>query len=215
MVTRGRTSGVIAALECRAPRCASLSSAAIAGAAATASGRRFWPGHHCHRAPLCLPPTLSCALQTLKYWDLRTPNPVHTQNLPERVYAMDCINKLLVVGTADRTIQVGAGEACSRKAGAGSGVVGRLRRARAAASGAGVRAAAAVVSNAGLDSAAGLVRLLAECSGQSRGGGTGDVDVALCTPAAAGLQPDCAADALQAAAVAAQVPDAVRWLLLT
>ncbi len=47
--------------------------------------------------------------KTLKYWDLRSPNPVHTQNLPERVYAMDVVNKLLVVGTADRNIQVREG----------------------------------------------------------------------------------------------------------
>ena len=45
--------------------------------------------------------------KTLKYWDLRTANPVHTQPLPERVYAMDVVDDLLVVGTADRTIQVG------------------------------------------------------------------------------------------------------------
>lgn len=44
--------------------------------------------------------------KTLKYWDLRSPNPVHTQQLPERVYAMDCLHPLLVVGTADRSIQV-------------------------------------------------------------------------------------------------------------
>lgn len=44
--------------------------------------------------------------KTLKYWDLRSPNPVHTQQLPERVYAMDCVHPLLVVGTADRAIQV-------------------------------------------------------------------------------------------------------------
>eukprot|EP00889_Picochlorum_renovo_P002252 jgi/Picre1/29282/NNA_004674.t1 len=44
--------------------------------------------------------------KTLKYWDLRSPNPVHTQQLPERVYAMDCTHPLLVVGTADRDILV-------------------------------------------------------------------------------------------------------------
>jgi len=27
--------------------------------------------------------------KTVKYWDLRSPNPVHTQQMPERVYAMD------------------------------------------------------------------------------------------------------------------------------
>lgn len=44
--------------------------------------------------------------KTIKYWDIRSPNPVHTQQLPERVYAMDCVHPLLVVGTADRAIQV-------------------------------------------------------------------------------------------------------------
>lgn len=44
--------------------------------------------------------------KTLKYWDLRTPNPVHTHTLPERCYALDCTHPLLVVGTADRQIQV-------------------------------------------------------------------------------------------------------------
>ncbi|CAN3356173.1 mRNA export factor Gle2p [Diutina catenulata] len=40
--------------------------------------------------------------KTLKYWDMRTPNPVATVQLPERVYAMDSISKLLVVGCAER-----------------------------------------------------------------------------------------------------------------
>lgn len=44
--------------------------------------------------------------KTVKYWDLRSPNPVHTQQMPERVYAMDCLYPLLVVGTAERHIQV-------------------------------------------------------------------------------------------------------------
>lgn len=44
--------------------------------------------------------------RTLKYWDLRSPTPVHTQQLSERVYAMDCRDPLLVVGTADRQIHV-------------------------------------------------------------------------------------------------------------
>ncbi|KAK9479902.1 WD40-repeat-containing domain protein [Lipomyces japonicus] len=42
--------------------------------------------------------------KTLKYWDLRTPNPVSTVQLPERVYTMDCQQQLLVVGTAERHI---------------------------------------------------------------------------------------------------------------
>ncbi len=44
--------------------------------------------------------------KTLRYWDLRSPNPIHTQQLPERVYAMDVKFPLLVVGLANRTIQV-------------------------------------------------------------------------------------------------------------
>lgn len=45
--------------------------------------------------------------KTLRYWDLRQPNPIHTQQLPERVYAMDVNYPLLVVGLANRKIQVG------------------------------------------------------------------------------------------------------------
>ena len=36
----------------------------------------------------------------------RSPTPAHTQQLPERVYAMDVKHPLLVVGTADRNITV-------------------------------------------------------------------------------------------------------------
>ncbi|ODV95329.1 hypothetical protein PACTADRAFT_50064 [Pachysolen tannophilus NRRL Y-2460] len=42
--------------------------------------------------------------KTLKYWDMRTPQPIATINLPERVYAMDSSQKLLVVGTAERHV---------------------------------------------------------------------------------------------------------------
>ncbi|KAH8821008.1 WD40-repeat-containing domain protein [Xylogone sp. PMI_703] len=44
--------------------------------------------------------------KTIKYWDLRTPNPVATVTCQERVYTMDVKDKLLVVGTADRYINV-------------------------------------------------------------------------------------------------------------
>lgn len=44
--------------------------------------------------------------KTVKFWDLRSPNPVHTHNLPERLYAMDVMHPLMVLGTADRHIQV-------------------------------------------------------------------------------------------------------------
>jgi mRNA export factor len=44
--------------------------------------------------------------KTIKYWDLRSDKPVHTQQLPERVYAMSVKHPLMVVGTADRNILV-------------------------------------------------------------------------------------------------------------
>lgn len=44
--------------------------------------------------------------KTIKYWDLRTPNPVATIQCQERVYTLDTRDKLLVVGTADRYINV-------------------------------------------------------------------------------------------------------------
>ncbi|KAL9321416.1 hypothetical protein ACSQ67_013255 [Phaseolus vulgaris] len=44
--------------------------------------------------------------KTLKYWDTRQSNPVHTQQLPERCYAMTVRYPLMVVGTADRNLIV-------------------------------------------------------------------------------------------------------------
>ena len=44
--------------------------------------------------------------RSIRYWDLRSPNPVHTQQLPERVYGMDVKYPLMVVGLAGRRIQV-------------------------------------------------------------------------------------------------------------
>ncbi|CAD6581595.1 MAG: hypothetical protein CYPHOPRED_001663 [Cyphobasidiales sp. Tagirdzhanova-0007] len=44
--------------------------------------------------------------KTIKYWDLRTPNPVASVSLEERCYAMDVCGSLLVVGTAERKIQI-------------------------------------------------------------------------------------------------------------
>jgi len=44
--------------------------------------------------------------KTLKYWDLRTPNPISTVQLPERCYTFDVAYPLLVVGTAERHIQM-------------------------------------------------------------------------------------------------------------
>lgn len=44
--------------------------------------------------------------KTLRYWDTRQPNPVHTQQLPERCYALTVKHPLMVVGTADRNLIV-------------------------------------------------------------------------------------------------------------
>ncbi|KAG6581962.1 Protein RAE1, partial [Cucurbita argyrosperma subsp. sororia] len=44
--------------------------------------------------------------KTLKYWDTRQPNPVHTQQLPDRCYSMTVRYPLMVVGTADRNLIV-------------------------------------------------------------------------------------------------------------
>ncbi|KAJ4480037.1 WD40-repeat-containing domain protein [Lentinula aciculospora] len=44
--------------------------------------------------------------KTVKYWDLRTPQPVATVTLPERCYTMDVQHPLMVVGTAERHIQI-------------------------------------------------------------------------------------------------------------
>ncbi|KAJ1808146.1 RNA export factor gle2 [Coemansia sp. RSA 2599] len=42
----------------------------------------------------------------LKYWDLRQQSPIGTVELPERAYAMDCNNPLLVVATAERKVVI-------------------------------------------------------------------------------------------------------------
>lgn len=44
--------------------------------------------------------------KTIKYWDLRSPQPVGTVQLPERCYAMDTKGDLLVAGTADRNVLI-------------------------------------------------------------------------------------------------------------
>lgn len=42
----------------------------------------------------------------LKYWDFRSQNPIATVEMQDRVYTMDIKAKLLVVGTADRYINI-------------------------------------------------------------------------------------------------------------
>ncbi|KAL4375933.1 hypothetical protein GQ457_02G016320 [Hibiscus cannabinus] len=44
--------------------------------------------------------------KTLKYWDTRQSNPVNTQQLPDRCYALTVKYPLMVVGTADRNLIV-------------------------------------------------------------------------------------------------------------
>lgn len=44
--------------------------------------------------------------KTVKYWDLRQPNPVASVVCQERVYSIDSKNNLLVIGTADRYINI-------------------------------------------------------------------------------------------------------------
>ncbi|CCK69454.1 RNA export factor GLE2 KNAG_0C03490 [Huiozyma naganishii CBS 8797] len=44
--------------------------------------------------------------KSIKYWDFRQPQPVSTVIMPDRVYAMDNKQQLLVVGTAERHIAV-------------------------------------------------------------------------------------------------------------
>ncbi|THV50696.1 hypothetical protein BGAL_0140g00190 [Botrytis galanthina] len=43
---------------------------------------------------------------TIKYWDLRTPNPVISVNMNHKVYTLDVQKNVLVVGTADRYINI-------------------------------------------------------------------------------------------------------------
>lgn len=44
--------------------------------------------------------------KTIKYWDLRQSTPVASVSCQERVYSLDVMNTLLVVGTADRYIDI-------------------------------------------------------------------------------------------------------------
>lgn len=44
--------------------------------------------------------------KTVKYWDMRSPTPVATVQLPERCYSMDVQYPLMVVATAERHIQI-------------------------------------------------------------------------------------------------------------
>lgn len=44
--------------------------------------------------------------KTLKYWDLRSPQPLATVQLPERCYSLDAAGELMVVATAERHVLV-------------------------------------------------------------------------------------------------------------
>lgn len=59
----------------------------------------------------CGPQNTQCVVsgswdKTLRYWDMRQQQPICTLNMPERVYAMDSSQKLLVVGTAERHVLI-------------------------------------------------------------------------------------------------------------
>ena len=68
------------------------------------------PFSHSIQSALFFPSTWSLTLRNTpprtKYWDLRSPTPLATVELKERCYAMDVKNKVLVVGTAGRHIQI-------------------------------------------------------------------------------------------------------------
>jgi mRNA export factor len=42
--------------------------------------------------------------RTVRYWDMRQPQPIGALQLPERVYAMDAAGPLLVAATADNNL---------------------------------------------------------------------------------------------------------------
>jgi len=44
--------------------------------------------------------------KTLKYWDMRTPKEQCSVNMPERIYCMDIVGDLCVVGMAERAITI-------------------------------------------------------------------------------------------------------------
>lgn len=44
--------------------------------------------------------------KTLKYWDMRASQPVASVEMQDRVYTLDCQQGLLVVGTAERYINI-------------------------------------------------------------------------------------------------------------
>lgn len=44
--------------------------------------------------------------KTVKYWDLRSPNPAGTLSVHEKVYSMDTKDETLVVATAERKLHI-------------------------------------------------------------------------------------------------------------
>ncbi|KAI8908411.1 WD40-repeat-containing domain protein [Gorgonomyces haynaldii] len=44
--------------------------------------------------------------KTARYWDLRSPTPAHTLQLPERCYSLDVKGPLMVIGTAERHVLI-------------------------------------------------------------------------------------------------------------
>lgn len=54
----------------------------------------------------CPPSILAHAQSVAQYWDIRSQNPVSSVTLPERCYSLDVSYPLMVVGTAERHIQI-------------------------------------------------------------------------------------------------------------
>eukprot|EP00730_Choanoeca_flexa_P013687 TRINITY_DN5591_c0_g1_i3.p1 TRINITY_DN5591_c0_g1~~TRINITY_DN5591_c0_g1_i3.p1 ORF type:complete len:335 (+),score=70.12 TRINITY_DN5591_c0_g1_i3:72-1076(+) len=56
-------------------------------------------------------PNLNCVMtgswdKTIKFWDMRSPQPMGSFNLPERCYAADVVGDLAVVATADKKVSI-------------------------------------------------------------------------------------------------------------
>ena len=64
----------------------------------------------CLQLDAFVPLTANCSIGflqiTIRYWDTRQLNPVHTQHLPDRCYSFTVRHPLMVVGTADHNLIV-------------------------------------------------------------------------------------------------------------
>ena len=56
--------------------------------------------------PLKICCSAACRDRTAKFWDLQSSTPAAVVNLPERAYSMDTRGAMMVVGTADKKVEV-------------------------------------------------------------------------------------------------------------